>query len=442
MFYHLEVWGCQMNEHDADKAAGLLEAQGYRRTEDPGQADLVVFLTCCVRKKAQDKVYARLGRYRSIKEGRPGMILALGGCLAQQPGETEHLRRRFPWLDLVFGTHNLHRLPLLLQETRRQRGTHAEVWEEDRGLLAPDLPAPREGALRAYIDIIQGCNNFCSYCIVPYVRGRERSRPPGDVEEQVRALLGSGTREITLLGQNVNSYGRDRPGGTGFSGLLARLDALGRYRIRFMTSHPRDFTPELLETICRCRNVCEQFHLPVQAGSDGVLARMNRGYSRGQYLELVRGIRGAVPDPVITSDIIVGFPGESDADFQATLDLVAEASFDQCYTFLYSPRKGTPAADMGDPVPEETKKERFARLLALQDRLSLEKNQAMEGKTWEVLVEGPGQGDPGMLTGRTRGGKIVHFAGPAGMVGRLVPVRITRAATWNLLGEWDGTAYD
>ncbi|MDI6825350.1 MAG: tRNA (N6-isopentenyl adenosine(37)-C2)-methylthiotransferase MiaB [Bacillota bacterium] len=430
----MESYGCQMNVHDAENVAGMLEGLGYEPAASVDDADLVVILTCCVRRTAEDRAWGRVGELARLKQRRPGVVLALGGCMTQQPGVVEEARQRAPHLDLIFGTHNLYRLPELLALVR-PGSTVAEVWQED-GSLPPPMPVRREAGVRAWITIMYGCDNYCSYCIVPYVRGRQRSRPADEVVREAEEAVRDGYREIFLLGQNVNAYGCDLPGAPDFADLLRRLDGIaGLDRLRYTTSHPRDFTDAMIEAVAECPTVCEHFHLPVQAGSDRILALMNRGYTRDQYLDLLRRIRARVPDCSVTTDIIVGFPGETDEEFADTLDLVRKAQFDAAFTFMFSPRRGTPAASLPGQLPVAEKKRRLQELNRLQNSISLEKNRQLLGAEVEVLVEGISERDPGQLTGRTRTGKVTIFPGPAGWAGKVVVVRVEKALTWTLHGR-------
>lgn len=432
--YHIITYGCQMNEHDTEVLSGILEQLGYQWTDEAEKADVVLINTCCVRERAENKVIGLLGELKHLKESNPDLVIGVCGCMAQQPGMAEKLRRKVPHVDLVFGTHNVHRLPELLSMAQAGQGTVTEVWDKEQDIVET-LPMRRWNNLKGYVTIMYGCNNFCSYCIVPYVRGRERSRDPQAIQEEVRAMAQQGFKEVMLLGQNVNSYGKDLDMDFDFADLLQSLeDVEGLARIRYTTSHPRDFTHKLIETIKNSKKVCEHFHLPVQAGSNQVLKKMNRGYTREYYLDLVRKIREAIPGATITTDIIVGFPGETDEDFEDTLDLVARARFDNAFTFLYSPRTGTPAAKW-EQVDEEVKKERFQRLLELQNRISLEQNQALLHTVQEVLVEGVSKTNAERLTGRTRGNKIVVFPGGEELIGQLVQVKICEAPTFFLIGE-------
>ncbi len=418
-----------MNEHDSEVLAGILETLGYAPAARTEAADVILINTCCIRESAEQKIYGKIGSLKPLKAAHPGLIIGVAGCMTQQEGAPAKLRQKAPHIDLLFGTHNLHNLPVLLWQAMDRPGKTAEIWPE-AGAIVEHLPHVRTDGLKAWVAIMYGCNNFCSYCIVPYVRGRERSRQPAEIAAEVRELAGQGIREITLLGQNVNSYGRGLPEPVDFADLLEILEPIsGIERIRYMTSHPRDFSDKLIDTIARSAKVCEHYHLPVQAGSDRILQLMNRGYTREVYLTLVDKIRQRTPDASLTTDIIVGFPGETEEDFADTLDLVQRARFDTAYTFLYSRRSGTKAADLAEQVPLAVKKERLQRLMDTQNRISREINEAQVGQTVEVLVEGPSSTDPDVLSGRTRTNKIVLAPAPAGeitrLTGKLIKVKLT-----------------
>lgn len=440
MQYAIISYGCQMNDFDSELMAGLLEEAGYRRADKPGRADVIVINTCCVRETAENKVWGLLGALKRLKRRKPDLVIAVTGCMPQQDGVAEDIRRRFPHVDLVIGTHNRHELPRFIEQVRAKREPLCAVWRE-AGEIIEGLPVRRESKLSAWVPIMFGCDNFCTYCVVPYVRGRERSRRPEDIVREVEALVAQGYREITLLGQNVNSYGRGLEPPTDFASLLQRLDRIeGLWRIRYTTSHPRDFTERLIEVIAASQKVCEHFHLPVQAGSNRVLARMHRGYTREDYFRLVDAIRAAIPQASITTDLMVGFPGETEEDFEDTLDLVRRVQFDQAFTFVYNPRKGTPAARMPDQVPPEIKSRRIRELIDLQKEISLARNKAEEGRVHEVLVEGPSETNPARLTGRTRTNKTVVFEGSPAQIGTLVPVKIVEGKLTHLVGVVeDGT---
>ena len=423
-----------MNEHDAEILAGLIEKKGFTKSKAIQEADLVVLYTCCVREKAEAKVLSRIGALKKIKDKKEGnMIIAVGGCMTQQENVSAMIQKRFKQVDIIFGTHNLNYFDTFLEQ---KMVTHKRVYavsKEDSIIINDKVPMRRTDNLKAYVSIIYGCNNFCSYCIVPYVRGREKSRSIKAIKEEVQSLLASGYKEITLLGQNVNSYGKDFKDCTDFAMLLRILDQLGDYRLRFISSHPRDFNEFIVDTISKSKNVCPQFHLPVQAGSDSVLKSMNRGYTRDKYFSLVSYIKKVFPEGTISTDMIVGFPGETEEDFQDTLDLMEKVGFDQVYMFIYSIRRGTRAENMPNHINLEIQKERFDRMLALQKKKSLERNEAMLYKVYEVLAES--KTTKGTITGRTLGNKVINFRGPESLIGELVKVKVINANTWSLFGE-------
>jgi tRNA-2-methylthio-N6-dimethylallyladenosine synthase len=441
----IRTFGCQMNEHDSERLAGLLVADGMEPTQALEEADVVIFNTCCIRENADNKLYGQLGRLKTLRASKPDLQIAVGGCLAQKDGEL--VQARAGHVDLVFGTHNLHRAPELLKRAA-ERGPLVEVSDApDAGELDPALAlgAVRELSYAAWVTIQSGCDNSCAFCIVPSVRGPEVSRAPDDIVAEVEALAWAGVVEVTLLGQNVNSFGRDltrrRPL---FAELLRAVGAVpGIDRVRFTSPHPKDLRPETIEAMAEVPAVCEQLHLPLQSGSDRVLATMRRGYTASRYLERLNAARAAIDDLAVTTDVIVGFPGETDADFEATLEVVARADYDSAFTFIFSPRPGTRAAEMEDRfVPADVVAERFERLRAVVERSALRRHEARVGRTEVVLVEGPSRKDPSVLTGRTRQGKLVHFApDPSGgpLPGALVGVTVTAAAPHHLGGELDGT---
>lgn len=433
--YLVKTFGCQMNEHDSEVLAGMLEAMGYRSTEDTGSADIILLNTCCIRETAENKVFSYLGRLRSMKLLNPAMIIGVCGCMPQQEGMAARLRQLFPHVELVFGTHNVQRLPVFIDKILAERKPVLEILTEPAEIIE-DLPAARKEGLRAWVTIMHGCDNYCTYCIVPYVRGRERSRKPEDIIREMTDLGNEGFKEMVLLGQNVNSYGKDLTPLLDFAGLLEKLDAVsGIERIRYMTSHPRDFNEKLIRAIAQPGKVCEHFHLPVQSGSSRILKKMHRGYTREQYLSLVEKIKLYIPEATITTDIMVGFPGEDDDDFRATMDLVRQVGFDSSYTFVYNPRPGTPAAGMAEQVPEEIKKERIQDLIKLQNTISMEKNKEEEGSLQEVLVEGESSIGQGLVYGKSRGNKTVVFAGDKSLTGTTKQVTITRARLAYLEGS-------
>ncbi|ABD12871.1 tRNA-i(6)A37 thiotransferase enzyme MiaB [Frankia casuarinae] len=408
--YEVRTFGCQMNVHDSERLCGLLESAGYSPVDPGGEADVVVFNTCAVRENADNRLYGNLGQLVPVKKGHPGMQIAVGGCLAQK--DRAAILDRAPWVDVVFGTHNLHRLPVLLERARHNAAAQVEI-AEALEVFPSSLPTRRASHHSAWVSISVGCDNTCTFCIVPSLRGRERDRRPGDVLAEVEALVAEGALEITLLGQNVNSYGRSLGDPGAFAKLLAacgRVDGLER--VRFTSPHPRDFTDDVIEAMATTSNVCHQLHMPLQSGSDTVLRRMRRSYRRDRFLGIVERVRAAMPDAAITTDIIVGFPGETEADFADTLDVVRAARFSGAFTFQYSPRPGTPAATMDAQVDRATVADRYTRLVALQDEISWAENRALVGRRVEVLVsegEGRKDGATGRMSGRARDGRLVHF---------------------------------
>ncbi|MCC7075811.1 MAG: tRNA (N6-isopentenyl adenosine(37)-C2)-methylthiotransferase MiaB [Acidimicrobiia bacterium] len=436
--YLLRTFGCQMNEHDSERIAGLLDARGLERTDAVEDADLVLFNTCCIRENADQRLYGQLGRLRAEKARRPGLTVAVGGCLAQKDGAD--LAARAPAVDVVFGTHNLARLPDLLDTAAASDTPVVEIAAET-ATFPSTLPAARDKAHTAWVTIAIGCDNSCTFCIVPAVRGREVSRRAADIVAECEMLAADGVVEVTLLGQNVNSYGRDLDGRRPlFADLLRSVDGVaGIQRIRFTSPHPKDLRPETVAAMAECETVCEQLHLPVQAGSDRVLAAMHRGYTAARYLERLESARAGIQDLTVSTDIIVGFPGETEADFQATLDLVEAAQFDSAFTFVYSPRPGTVAAELDDPTPVEEKEDRYRRLTDLQGAISWSRNLELVGRDVEILVEGPSKKDTSRLTGRTRGGKLVHVPDDGNTApGSLRTARVTGAASHYLTGELAG----
>jgi tRNA-2-methylthio-N6-dimethylallyladenosine synthase len=421
-----------MNEHDSERMAGLLEVQGYRPASTPEGADVIIFNTCAIRENADNKLYGNLGRFKRIKAERPGTKLVVGGCLAEK--DRDAIVRNAPWVDVVFGTRNIEALPGLLRQAEAQ-GIPVVELSETLNVFPSALPSRRGSAWHAWVAIQFGCNNACTFCIVPTTRGVEVSRRIGDVLAEVRDLCETGVVEVSLLGQNVNSYGRDIYGTTRFADLLLALDGIpGLRRVRYTSPHPKDFREPVARAMAESSVVCEHLHLPVQSGSTRVLKEMKRSYSRERYLDKVAMARAIVPGLAVTTDIIVGFPGETDADFEDTLSLVEEVRYDAAYTFQYSPRPGTEAGARTDQVPKAVVQERFDRLVAAQERISFEHNQAVVGSTVEVLVEGPSKKDPSKTTGRTRTNRLVHFPGSA-PAGTFREVRVTSAAPHHLEGE-------
>ena len=431
--YHLETFGCQMNEKQSEVVAGILDEIGYERVHGEEAADVVLYNTCTVRENANLKVYGRLGRLRSIKKDRPDLRIVLFGCMMQEPEVVERIRRDYPFVNLVFGTHNLFQFAELFCGMLEQEGQLIDIREKEEGIVE-ELPTQRNYSFKSGVNIMYGCNNFCSYCIVPYVRGRERSREPEAILREIEALVKDGVTEVMLLGQNVNSYGKTLSGPVTFAGLLGQVNRIeGLRRIRFMTSHPKDLSDELIEAMAGCEKVCHHLHLPLQSGSTRLLADMNRRYTKEQYLALTERIRAAIPDISLTTDIITGYPGETEEDFQDTLDVVRKVQFDTAFTFLYSKRSGTPAARRTDQVPQEVAKDRFDRLLSLVQQTGRERSARFTGTVQEVLVE-TGSRDPGILTGRTGYNLLVHFPGSPDLLGKYIPVRLNECRGFYYLG--------
>ncbi len=431
----VDTYGCQQNEADSELLRGMLADMGCQISGTEEGADVIVINTCAIREHAEQRVFGNVGALVHGKRRNPGQIIALCGCMAQEPHVAERLRQSYRHVDLVFGPQQLWRFPEFLRRVYLRRGRVFET-DPDEGAIAEGLPVYRSGKLKAWVSIMYGCNNFCSYCIVPYVRGRERSREPSDVLAEVRSLAEAGYKEITLLGQNVNSYGKDLDEPMDFADLLREIDKIpGDYLLRFMTSHPKDAGRKLFDTMAECSHVAKQLHLPVQSGSSRVLKAMNRGYTREQYLEKVRMAREAMPEVVLTSDIIIGFPGETEAEAMETVSLIEEVRYDALFTFIYSPRPGTPAAKMPDPVSRGEKQVWFDRLLDAQNRISGELHRAYVGRTLRVLVDGESGDSAWPLSSRTAGGRLVHLQGDGSLIGRYIDVRITGSNTWALFGE-------
>ena len=429
------TFGCQQNEADSEKIAGMAMSMGYEVTYDAADADLIMVNTCAIREHAELKALSTIGQYKHLKAKKPDMLIGVCGCMVTQDHRKDDIKFRYPYVDFVLGTSSIHRLPQLIAE-KMEKGKRIYCPEETEYLVAEGLPIHRESTYRAWVSIMYGCNNFCSYCIVPYVRGRERSRRKEEIFEEVKSLVADGYRDITLLGQNVNSYGKDNDDGCDFADLLALLSSIeGNYTIHFMTSHPKDATKKLIDVMATHPHIAPHFHLPMQSGSDTILERMNRHYDTTRYLEILDYMREKMPDVAVTSDIIVGFPGETEEDFEATLDMLRRVKFDMLYSFIYSPRKGTPAAEMEDQIPAEVKSARFERLLAVQNEIALKKNLPLVGKTVRVLCDGISKTNDKVYSGRTDGSKIVFFDGCEEDTGRFVNVRITRAEAFALYGD-------
>ncbi len=440
--YFVRTFGCQMNKHDSERIAGMLEADlGLSEASSPEVADVVVFNTCAVREGAEERLRGHVSSLKAAKTGdNPNVIIAVGGCIGQRDGET--LLSYLPHVDIVFGTHNVGRLPALIASARESRDVTVEVLAEATS-FASELPAIRERAWHAWVPITVGCDNFCTYCIVPHVRGRERSRPLDEIVAEIAALVADGVVEVTLLGQNVNSYGRDLYGEPRFPQVLKHVAASGISRVRFVTSHPRDLSDETIAVMATTPGICHSLHLPVQSGSNRILHAMNRHYTRESYLALVERLYAAMPDLALSTDVIVGFPGETEDDFEQTLEVVRKCTYDQAFTFLYSPREGTPAASLENAVPRDVMQERFDRLVTIVQSSAFAKNQRLIGTVQTVLAEGTSRRDPNVLTGRTEGNKVVHAPMPEGassasLAGTFLNVSINEAQTWFLSGHIEG----
>ncbi len=432
--YFIVTYGCQMNARDSETLAGILEEMGMTRAPRREDADFVLHNTCCIRDNAERKALGNVTWLKEIRKQNPSLLIGVCGCMAQEKGMAEKILRQYPFVDLAFGTGNLYQLPELLFRAAATR-RRVVVVPDEQSILCESLPVRRGSAFQGYVTIMQGCNNFCSYCIVPYVRGRERSRREDDILREIDALVAGGVKEIMLLGQNVNSYGNDLGDGTNFAHLLRRVAQTGVPRVRFMTSHPKDLSDELIEEMARNPALCPHLHLPVQSGSDAVLAAMNRRYTRGDYVRKVRALRAAVPDIGLTTDLIVAFPGESETDFSDTLSLAREIRFDSAFTFIYSPRNGTKAADMPGRVPPDVATERIERLIALQTDITDEIFESLVGTHEHVLVTGTSRRSERQLTGKSGRNISVNFVGSPGDIGQIVPVVITSAKKNTLIGK-------
>lgn len=431
--FHITTFGCQMNEHDSEVMAGMLLEKGFESVKERRDADVAIINTCSVRENADKRFFGTLGQLKRRKKENPDFIVCVCGCMMQQQHVIDTIKTKYPWVDIIFGTHNIHQFPDLVDHALSEKKKQIEVWP-DGGEIVEGLPSKRLFESKALVNIMYGCNNFCTYCIVPYTRGRERSRDPEEIIREVRTLVSDGVKEIMLLGQNVNSYHGD--GETDFADLIYKLNEIeGLERIRFMTSHPKDLSDKLIQAFVDCDRLCKNIHLPVQSGSSRILKRMNRKYTKEQYLELAAKLKEAVPGITMSTDIIVGFPGESEEDFEETLDLVRTVRYDSAFTFLYSIRKGTPAENYDDQIPEEIKHERFNRLVELINSISAEKNAAYAGRIERVLVEGASKTNSKTLSGRTDGFKLVNFEGTKDMVGKLIDVEITEGKTFSLDGR-------
>lgn len=434
--YYIMTFGCQMNEHDSEIMAGMLEDMGYEETDKRAEADVILINTCSIRDNADKRFFGSLGQLKRLKKENPDLIVAVCGCMMQQEHIIDSINKKYSWVDIVLGTFNIHTLPELINSVINERQKLIAVWDEHQGVVE-GLPSKRKYPFKALVNIIYGCNNFCTYCIVPYTRGRERSRKPEEILEEIKNLAASGVKEVMLLGQNVNSYGIADGFETDFADLIYAINEIdGIERIRFMTSHPKDLSDKLINAFRDCDKLAKHIHLPVQAGSNNVLKRMNRKYTREAYLELIRKLREATNGEIaITTDIIVGFPGETEEDFQETLSLLEEVKYDSAFTFLYSIRKGTPAEKYEDQIPEAVKHERFNRMREILDAGMADNNKVYEGRIEKVLVEGSSKKNSKTLTGRTESMKIVNFYGNPDMIGKIVDVKITEGKTYSLVGE-------
>ncbi len=442
--YSILTMGCQLNENDSEKLCGMLEEMGYEKTENQNEADLSLFNTCCVRENAEDKLFGKLGELKKIKEQR-GTIIAIGGCMMQEKHITDKIEKSYPYTDIIFGTHTLHKFPEDLYKAIKDKKRQEDILDID-GKIYEDLPIKRDSNIKASVTIMNGCNNFCSYCIVPYVRGRERSREPKAIIKEVEELAKQGYKEITLLGQNVNSYLRvereknikfeEYEGINSFATLLRAINKIeGIERIRFVSPHPKDFTDDVIEAIADCNKVCKLVHLPLQAGNTKVLKEMNRKYTKEQYLDLVKKMKDKIPNLTLSTDIIVGFPGESDEEFEDTLDVVKKVKFEQVYMFIYSRRIGTPGDKMENQIPEEQKHKRFERLKTLVESQISENNKKYVNTKQKILVEGTSKNNENMLTGRTDSNKVVIFEGDKRLIGNMVELEIVSEHIWYLKGE-------
>lgn len=429
-FYYIVTYGCQMNVHESEKIAGILSGMGYKNCDSPEEADIVVFNTCCIRENAENHAYGNIGMLKKLKRERKDMIIAVGGCLPQQMNKADNLHEKFPYVDIIFGTHNLNSLGELIERKLMQKKIVIEIDESEGDICEGDTPL-RTSYPNAWVNIMYGCNNFCSYCIVPYVRGRERSRQSENIIDEVRSLVNEGYKEITLLGQNVNSY----KGDMSFPQLLDKIAQIdGKFRLRFMTSHPKDFSPELIEVMARHKKICKCLHLPVQSGSDSVLKAMNRHYTSLQYLEKVRQLKAKIPDCAITTDLIVGFPGETDKDFRQTLELVKEVNFASAFTFVYSKRAGTKAAEMPNQVPEDVAKARIMELVDLVNAQTRALSQTYIGKIVEILCEDY-DAKRELYLGRDEYGRMGYFSSEQNVVGQFVNLKVEQANGVSLTGK-------
>lgn len=433
LYSHVTTFGCQMNARDSEKLRGILEQIGYIEAEEE-EADFVIYNTCTVRENANTRVYGRLGQLKPRKQKNPHMMIGLCGCMMQEPEVVEKLKKSYRFVDIIFGTHNIFKFAELIVNRFESDRMVIDIWK-DTDQIVEDLPNDRKYAFKSGVNIMFGCNNFCSYCIVPYVRGRERSREPKDIIREIKKLVADGVVEVMLLGQNVNSYGKNLEQPMTFAALLREAEKVeGLKRIRFMTSHPKDLSDELIEVMKESKKICPHFHLPLQSGSSAILKKMNRHYTKERYLELVRKLRAALPDISLTTDIIVGFPGETEEDFMETMEVVKEVQYDSAFTFIYSKRTGTPAAVMENQIPDDVVKDRFDRLLAEVQEISRERCARFEGQTMDVLVEDVNDHDPSLVTGRLTNNLLVHFKGTEDLIGKIVDVHLDECRGFYYMG--------
>ncbi|EZH67316.1 dimethylallyladenosine tRNA methylthiotransferase [Bacillaceae bacterium JMAK1] len=432
--YLIRTYGCQMNVHDTENMAGILEELGFTSTDDTNEADVILLNTCAIRENAENKVFGEIGHLKSLKVERPEVVVGICGCMSQEESVVNKIMQKHNHVDLIFGTHNIHRLPELLHDAILGKEMVIEVWSKE-GDVVENMPRKRAGKTQAWVNIMYGCDKFCTYCIVPYTRGKERSRKPEDIIAEVRELARTGYKEITLLGQNVNAYGKDLEEPSSLGKLMDDIRKVDIPRVRFTTSHPRDFDDELIQVLAKGDNLLEHIHLPVQHGNNDILKLMGRKYTREQYVDLAGRIKDAMPHATFTTDLIVGFPNETEEQFQDMLSLVEEMKYDSAFTYIYSPREGTPAARMEDNVAMDVKKDRLHRLNEVVNRLSAESNDRMQGQIVEVLIEGESKKDPEVLSGRTRTNKRVNVRAPKEKIGQLIYVKITEVKTWSLDGE-------
>ncbi len=436
--YFVKTYGCQMNEHDSEMISAILEDMGYTKANDYNDADLIILNTCAIRENAHNKTFGMLGRIKHLKQTKKDLLVGLAGCMSQEESVVDEIISKYKWMDFVFGTHNIHKLPEILKEHMRTKKLEVNVWSNE-GNVIEGIPSKRDSKYKAWVNIMYGCDKFCTYCIVPYTRGKQRSRLPLDIIEEVKKLKLEGYKEVTLLGQNVNAYGKDfKDMDYKMENLLEDVAKTGIDRVRFVTSHPWDFTDSMIDVIAKYDNICNYIHLPVQSGSSRILKLMGRRYTKESYIELYNKIRNKVKNCSITTDIIVGFPGETKEDFKETLSLARECKFDSAFTFIYSPREGTPAAKMKDDVSLEEKEQRLHELNEVINKYALEANEKLVGKVVPVLIEGESQKDNSLVAGYTDTMKLVNVKADKSSIGKIINVKITDAKTWSLDGEIDG----